>query len=104
MTRVAVVGGTNCLTDKLCLVSIYDDYDVLLFSYMPVKMLGECALGINEAVCTAFCRNKPVYVLKDGLQYKKICDEVVYQMYCTYAQRLKYLGVKFINSTEEIKI
>ncbi len=104
MIRVAVVGGTNYLSYPLELVSEYEDYDVLLFSYMPLKTLGECALGINEHLCRAFFENKPVYVLSDGLQYKKICDKIIHQMYCTYAQRLKNFGVKFINSTEEIKL
>ena len=102
MIRVAVVGNTDCLPENFELVSKYEDFDVLLISYMPLKMLGECALGINEDLCRAFLKNKPVYVLKSGLVYKKIFDRDIFQLYCTYAQGLKRFGVKFIDSAEEI--
>ena len=104
MIRVAVIGGTNCLCDGMTLVSKYDDYDVLIVSYMSCTMLARCSLGLDCDFARAFLKDKPIYVLKSGLQYKKICDKIVYQMYCTYAQRLKSFGVKFIESVKDIKL
>ncbi len=104
MIKVAVIGNTNCLCPHMSLVSKYSDYDVLLVSYMSLKMLAECALGINEDFCTAFLKNKPIYVLKDGVRYKSVSDIIVYRMYCGYCQKLKSFGVKFVNSAEEIKL
>lgn len=104
MINVAVIGNTNCLCNGMRLVSKYYDYDILLVSYMSCTMLAECALGLNNDFADAFLRNKPVFVLKNGLQYNKMSDKIVYQMYCTYRRTLQGFGVKFINSAEEIKI
>lgn len=104
MIKVAVIGNTNCLCDDMRLVSKYSDYDVLLVSYMSCTMLAECALGLNTDFEMAFLKNKKVFVLKNGLQYTKINDKIIYQMYCTYRRKLQSFGVKFINSSKEIKI
>lgn len=103
MINVAVIGNTNCLCNDMNMVSKYSDYDILLISYMSCTMLAECALGLNEDLTDAFLKNKPVFVLKNGLQYTKINDKIIYQMYCIYRRKLQSFGVKFINSAEEIK-
>lgn len=104
MINVAVIGNTNCLCKDMKMVSKYSDYDILLVSYMSCTMLAECALGLNDDFADAFLKNKPVFVLKNGLQYTKISDKVVYQMYSVYRRTLQSFGVNFINSAEEIKI
>ena len=104
MIKVAVIGGTNCLVQGMELTSKYDDYDILIVSFMSCTMLAGCSLGLDNDFAKAFLNNKPIYVIKSGLQYKRICDKVVYQMYCTYAQRLKSFGVKFIESVKDIKL
>jgi len=104
MIKVAVIGGTNCLLEDMTLTSKYDDYDILIVSYMSCTMLASCSLGLDKDFEKAFLNNKPIYVLKNGLQYKRICDKIVYQMYCTYAQRLKSFGVKFVESVRDIKL
>ncbi len=98
MIRVAVIGGTNFICDGMMLVSRYSDYDALLVSYMSCTMLTECALGLNSDFAKAFVENKPIFVLKDGLQYKKIEDKTVFQMYSVYRRTLQSFGVKFIDS------
>ena len=104
MIKVAVIGSTNCLCEGMTLVSQYADFDVLLVSYMSCTMLARCSLGLDCDFARAFLKDKPIYVLKSGLQYKKICDKIVYQMYCTYAQRLKSFGVKFRESVKDINL
>ncbi len=104
MIKVAVIGGTNCLRDDMTLVSKYSDYDILIVSYMPCTMLAQCALGLNDDFARAFLNKKQVYVLSDGMQYKKIYDKVVFQMYSVYRRKLQSFGVKFIKSVGEIKL
>ena len=104
MIRVAVIGSTDFLNDKMKLVSPYSDYDVLIVSYMSCTMLSEWALGLSEEFAYAFLNNRPVYVLKNGLQYKKIGDKAVYQMYSVYRRVLQSFGVKFIESAGEIRL
>ncbi len=98
MIRVAVIGGTDCLCDGIKLVSKYGEYDILLVSYMSCTMLAECAIGLNRDFAKAFLENKPIYVLKNGLQYKKIQDKAVFQLYSVYRRTLQSFGVKFIDS------
>lgn len=102
MIKIAVIGGTNCLCENMTLVSKYSDYDILLISYMSCTMLAQCALGINEDITRAFLNNKPVYVLKSGLQYKKIIDKEVFQMYSIYRRKLQSFGVKFVDWIDQI--
>ncbi len=104
MIRVAVIGGTDCLECNMTLVSKYSDYDILLISYMSCTSLAKYALGTDVDFETAFLKNKPVYVLKKGLQYKKISDKILYKMYCAYMYKLKSFGVKFIDSVSDIRI
>ena len=103
MIQVAVIGGTDCLCDSMKLVSKYGDYDILLVSYMSCTMLAKCALGIDDDFAKAFLNNKPIYVLKNGLQYKKISDKAVFQLYSVYRRTLQSLGVKFIESAKDIR-
>lgn len=103
MIRVAVIGNTNCLCDNMKLVSKYDDYDILLVSYMSCTMLAECALGLNDDFAVAFLKDKPICVLNSGLQYKKIIDKAVFQMYSVYRRKLQSFGVKFIESVNNIR-
>ncbi|MEE1043719.1 MAG: hypothetical protein UH854_07110 [Clostridia bacterium] len=103
MIKVAVIGGTNCLDENMCLVSKYDYYDVLIVSYMSCTMLAKWALGIDEDFTRAILNNKPVYVLKNGLQYKKIVDKTVFQMYSVYRRTLQSFGIKFIESINSIR-
>ena len=58
MIRVAVIGGTNCLCEGMTLVSKYDDYDVLIVSYMSCTMLAGCSLGLDEDFAKAFLKTK----------------------------------------------
>lgn len=104
MIRVAVIGYTNCLDDNMSLVSKYNEFDVLLVSYMSCTMLAQCALGLDEVFVKAFLKNKPIYVLKSGLEYKRIIDKTVFQMYSVYRRVLQSFGVKFIESAKEIKL
>lgn len=104
MIKVAVIGGTNCLTENMALVSKYSEYDILLVSYMSCTMLSQCALGLNEDFANAFLENKQIYVLKSGLEYKKIIDKAVFQMYSVYRRILQSFGVKFIESVNNIRI
>lgn len=103
MIKVAVIGGTDCLNENMNMVSKYDDYDVLVISYMSCSMLAKCALGMDEDFERAFLNNKPIYVLKAGIQYKKIIDNTVFQMYSVYRRRLQSFGVKFIESINSIR-
>lgn len=103
MIKAAVIGNTNCLCDNMALVSKYSDYDVLLVSYMSCAMLAQCALGLNEDFAKAFLNNKPIYVLKNGLQYKKVSDKAVFQLYSVYRRTLQSFGVKFIESAKDIR-
>ncbi len=102
MIKTAVIGGTNCLGDNMTLVSKYSDYEILLVSYMSCTMLAQCALGINEDFARAFLKNKQIYVLKSGLEYKKIMDKAVFQLYSSYRWRLQTFGVKFIDWIDRI--
>ena len=104
MIKVAVIGGTDCMGKDMCLVSKYDDYDILVVSYMTCSMLAKWALGIDEDFTRAFLNNKPVFVLKDGLQYKNIIDNTVFQIYSVYRRTLQSYGVKFIESINSIRI
>lgn len=103
MIRVAVIGNTNCLCDNMKLVSKYDDYDILLVSYMPCTMLAKWALGLDDDFTKAALDNKPIYVLNSGLQYKKIKDKAVFQMYSVYRRTLQSYGVKFVDSANNIR-
>lgn len=103
MIQVAVIGGTDCLCDNMSLVSKYGDYDILLVSYMSCTMLANCALGLDDDFAKAFLNNKTVYVLKTGLQYKKISDKAVFQLYSVYRRTLQSFGVKFIESAKDIR-
>lgn len=103
MIRVAVIGNTNCICDNMSLVSKYTDYDILLVSYMSCTMLAQCALGLNEDFSKAFLKNKPIYVLNSGLEYKEIIDNKVFQMYSVYRRVLQSFGVKFIESVNKIR-
>lgn len=104
MIKIAVIGGTDCIGKDMCLVSKHDDYDILIVSYMSCSMLAKWALGIDEDFEKAFLNNKPVFVLKDGLQYKRIIDKAVFQMYSVYRRILQSYGVKFIESINSIRI
>lgn len=104
MIRVAVIGSTSFVSGDLKLVSKYSDYDALVVSYMSCTMLAKCALGIDEDFAGAFLNNKKIYVFSDGLQYKRINDKIIFQMYSIYRRALQSFGVKFINSAEEIKL
>ncbi len=84
MIRVAVIGNTNCLCDNMCLVSKYDNYDVLLVSYMSCTLIAKWALGMDDDFAKAVLNNKPIYVLNNGLQYKEIKDRAIFQMYSVY--------------------
>lgn len=103
MIKVAVIGNTNCLCDTMTLVSRYDDYDILLVSYMPCTMLAKWALGTDEDFTRAILNNKKIYVLKNGLQYKKISDKTMFQMYSVYRRTVQSFGVKFIESVNSIR-
>lgn len=104
MIKAAVIGGTNCLCENMALVSKYCDYDILIVSYMSCTMLAQGALGLNEDFAKAFLNNKPIYVLNSGLEYKKIIDKAVFQMYSVYRRVLQSFGVKFIESVNNIRI
>lgn len=103
MIRVAVIGNTNCLCNNMTLVSKYDDYDILLISYMSCTMLAKWALGLDDDFTKAVLNNKSIYVLNGGLQYKKIKDKAVFQMYSVYRRTLQSFGVKFIDSVNNIR-
>ena len=104
MIKTAVIGCTNCLGHNMSLVSKYSDYVILIVSYMSCTMLAQCALGLNEDFVIAFLKNKPIYVLNGGLEYKKIIDKAVFQMYSVYRRTLQSFGVKFIESVNNIRI
>lgn len=103
MIRVAVIGNTNCLCNNMTLVSKYDDYDILLISYMSCTMLAKWALGLDDDFVKAVLNNKQIYVLNDGLQYKKIKDKNTFQMYSVYRRTLQSFGVKFVESVNNIR-
>lgn len=104
MIRVAVIGNTNFLCDNMTLVSKYDDYDILLVSYMSCTLIAKWALGLDEDLVKAFINNKPIYVLNNGLQYKTIKDKAVFQMYSVYRRTLQSFGIKFIDSVNNIRM
>ena len=104
MIKVAVIGGTDFMTDNMCLVSKYEDYDILVVSYMSCTMLAKCALGLDEDFVRALLNKKRIYVLSQGLQYKKIDDRIIFQMYSVYRRNLQGYGVRFINSAEDIRL
>lgn len=104
MIRVAVIGSTDFLTPDMTLVSKYSDYDILVVSYMSCTMLANCALGTDEDFARAVLNKRKIYIFSDGLQYKRISDKVVYQMYSVYRRTLQSFGVKFIKSVKEIKL
>ena len=66
-------------------------------------MLAKWALGIDEDFTRAILNDKPIYVLNSGLQYKKIKDKAVFQMYSVYRRTLQSFGVKFIDSVNSIR-
>ena len=103
MIKVAVIGNTNCLCENMTLVSKYDDYDILLVSYMPCTMLAKWTLGLDDDFAKAVLNNKPIYVLNSGLQYKKIKDKAVFQMYSVYRRTLQSFKIKFIESVNNIR-
>ncbi len=103
MIRVAVIGNTNCLIDTMTLVSKYDDYDILLVSYMPCNILAKWALGLDDDFIRAILNDKRIFVLNSGLQYKKIKDKAVFQMYSVYRRMLQGFGVKFVDSVNNIR-
>ncbi len=102
MIRAAVIGSTNCIGEIFKLVSKYDNYDILIVSYMSCTMLAECALGLNSDFARALTEDKPIYVLKSGLEYKKIKDKAVFQMYSVYRWKLQNLGIKFVDKVDII--
>lgn len=104
MIRVAVVGCTNCIGDNMKMVSPYGDYDLLLVTYMSCTMLARFALGVDDVFAGAFLKDKPVYVLKSGLEYKRIKDKAVFQMYSVYRRKLQSFGVRFVDTVNEIRI
>lgn len=104
MIKVAVIGNTNCISNNMALVSKYSDYDILIVSCMSCTMLANCALGLDDDFANAFLKNKQIYVLKSGLEYKRIADKAVFQMYSVYRRALQSFGVKFIESVNNIRI
>ena len=102
MKRAAVIGGTNCLVSNLVLTPVYENYDILIVSYLSCNMLAETALCLDNAITKALINNKQVYVLESGLKFKNINNKVLFEKYNSYFKTLISYGVKSINCTEEI--
>ncbi len=100
MKRAAVIGGTHCIGDSFTLSPIYEEYDILIISFLDNEMLTKSALGLKTDLTDALIKNKPVVILNDALEYKKTNNKGLYKLYEGYAKMLRELGVLFVDSVK----
>lgn len=96
-------------------VSFYDsgdrDGDILIIPYLSIKSMANLAtLSISEEVEDFIIKmlmiGKEVYILEDGLEYrryKNTAPKALYSKYLDFEKQLKIYGIQIISYIGEIK-
>lgn len=102
MIKAAVIGGTHCICDKLTLTPLWDDYDILIISYLPTDLLTKTALGLETEIIKTIKMGKNVYLLKNAANHISKLPKPLILLYNSYIDAIKSFGVKLIYCTDEI--
>lgn len=102
MIKAAVIGGTECINDKLSLASSTEDYDILIVNYMSSDLLAKTALGLETEIIKALKNSKEVYVTRKALHGIDKLPKPLILLYNPHISTLKSIGVKLINYTDDI--
>lgn len=96
-----VIGEKQCKLEKLFLaVAENDDFDAVIIRNLSNKMLADLALGTictkdENAVYRAFCENKDVYMIKDGIEClngQNKAFNAIFRLYSEYLEKLERYG------------
>lgn len=87
-----------------------DEYDILIVGKLCLRGLSTLALGSNCSVEERFIlksllKGKKVYILEDGVEYKRYKDtapKTLYNLYLEYEKRLKQYGIEWITHPKEL--
>lgn len=102
MIKAAVIGGTECLCDKLALTPMWEDYDILIINYMPINLLVKTASGFETEILKAIKHNKSVYITKQSTNHLIKLPKPLILLYNSHISTLISFGVKLINCTGNI--
>lgn len=102
MIKAAVIGGTECINDKIVLVPLWDDYDILIISYLHTDLLTKSALGFETVIVNTIKMSKNVYLLKNATKHINKLPKPLILLYNSYIDTLKTFSVKLIDCTDEI--
>ncbi|AWI05044.1 hypothetical protein [Clostridium drakei] len=88
-----------------------DCYKAVVLSKLNLKVLSNLALGLcngqyEEIIINALFKGKRVYVLEDGMEYRKYMSSAnknLYKLYTEYEQKLMYNGVDILNEGNLIR-
>lgn len=88
-----------------------DCYKAVVLSKLNLKVLSNLALGLcngqyEEIIINALFKGKRVYVLEDGMEYRKYMSSAnknLYKLYTEYEQKLIYNGVDILNEGNLIR-
>ncbi|NMM63796.1 hypothetical protein HBE96_14155 [Clostridium sp. P21] len=88
-----------------------DCYKAIVLSKLNLKVLSNLALGLcngeyEHIIINALFKGKRVYVLEDGIEYRKYmsgANKNLYKLYTEYEQKLIYNGVDILNEGNLIR-
>ena len=88
----------------------FGEYDLVIVSRLPVTILAQAALGCpvnQEAVClvSALLEGKPVYLLKNGIDYRRFRDTAhmpLFQLYQSYEDTLIRFGARLLSELSDL--
>ena len=109
----------NVLDNIYEVMSLYDvipsqrdltEFDCIIICRMTIEMLGNLALGCSHHeqetfILKALLEEKPVYMIEDGLEYKKYKTtfyKALYNLYSEYEKRVIQYGIRPIGYMSEL--
>lgn len=103
MTKVFLIGGSECVKNGFLMTQDIEKCDVLIVNYLSNDLLVKTALGFDTVVLKAFLLNKRVYFTKNCFEYKKTKNKEIYKLYEKYKTFIENFGLEYINDSDDIK-